>query len=122
MIEMTESEWANKYGLLPNHITNDGNSFETYGEELEYVASKDEKYIWTEMDGDEGVYIVNGYFLVNRIQYYVCELPWENNESIVITVCKYIDCDCSELSEYGDPTTDCEQCWGEGVYTEWSMD
>jgi hypothetical protein len=121
MNEITESEWAKKYQLITNHLTNDGYSYETYGEELEYVMLQDTNHIWTELDGDEGVYIVAGYHYANRIQYYISVVPWESDD-IFVTVCKYIDCDCSELSEYGDPTTDCEQCWGEGVYTEWSMD
>jgi hypothetical protein len=121
MIEMKEKEWAEKYQLITNHLTNDGYSYETYGEELEYVMLQDTNHIWTELDGDEGVYIVAGYHYANRIQYYISVVPWESDD-IFVTVCKYIDCDCSELSEYGDPTTDCEQCWGEGVYTEWSMD
>jgi hypothetical protein len=121
MIEMKEKEWAEKYQLITNHLTNDGYSYETYGEELEYVMLQDTNHIWTELDGDEGVYIVAGYHYANRIQYYISVVPWESDD-IFVTVCKYTDCDCSELSEYGDPTTDCEQCWGEGVYTEWSMD
>jgi hypothetical protein len=121
MIEMKEKEWAEKYQLITNHFTNDGYSYETYGEELEYVMLQDTNHIWTELDGDEGVYIVAGYHYANRIQYYISVVPWESDD-IFVTVCKYTDCDCSELSEYGDPTTDCEQCWGEGVYTEWSMD
>ena len=120
MIEMTESEWSTKYRPIKNHLVKDDTtSFETYGEELDFVASKDEQYIWTEMDGDEGVYIVNGYFLVNRIQYYVCELPWENNESIIITVCKFVTCEC--VDEDGEGKQDCQTCYGDGTYTEWSM-
>ena len=38
MIEMTESEWANKYQPKPNCFTNDGYAYETYGHELEYVC------------------------------------------------------------------------------------
>ena len=117
MIEMTESEWANKYGLLPNHITNDGNSFETYGEELAYVCQQPNSTVWTEMDGDNGVYIVSGYHLANRIQYYITELPWSDDDDIIIPVCQFVECEC--MDEDGEGKEDCETCYGDGTYTEW---
>lgn len=120
MIEMTESDWANKYGLLPNHITNDGNAFETYGEELEHILNQDDHNVWTELDGDEGVYIVNGYSRVNRIQYYITELPWVDGEDTMITICKFVECEC--MDDEGEGKQDCETCGGDGTYTEWSMD
>lgn len=117
MTEMTESDWANKYGLLPNHITNDGNSYETYGDELEHILNQDDHNVWTEVDGDGGVYIVNGYSRVNRIQYYITELPWVDGEDITIPICQFVDCECSD--EDGEGKQDCETCYGDGTYTEW---
>jgi hypothetical protein len=123
MNEITESEWSAKYRPIKNKfVKDDTTSFETYGEELDFVCQQPNSTVWTEMEGDEGVYIVAGYHLANRLNYYVTEIPWTDGEDPFVTICKYVDCDCSELSEHGDPTTDCEQCWGEGVYTEWSMD
>lgn len=74
--------WEAKYKPLKNHITNDGNDkFETYGEELDFVRSvydTDPRRVWTLVDGDDGnLYIVDGYHLVNRINYFVTEVPFE---------------------------------------------
>ena len=72
------------------------------------------------MDGDNGVYIVNGYHYVNRIQYYITEVPWQPDDDICITLCEYVVCDCYDVNdEEAEPSTDCERCWGEGIYTEW---
>ena len=121
MNNITYEEWASKYRLMPNHVTNHSGSYsyETYGEELEYILLQDDKHVWTELDGDNGVYIVNGYHLVNRINYYLTNVPWQEDDDICITICEYVVCDCynEELDE--EPTTDCEQCWGEGIYTDW---
>lgn len=73
--------WEEKYKPIKNHIDNDGfwenDKFETYGEELDFVRSQDPKCIWTLVDGEGGLYITNGYHLVNRINYFVTELPFE---------------------------------------------
>jgi hypothetical protein len=74
--------WEEKYQPLKNHIDNDGfwenDKFETYGEELDFVRAQDPRYVWTLVDGDDGnLYIVNGYHLVNRLNYFVTNLPFE---------------------------------------------
>ena len=75
--------WEEKYQPLKNHIDKgngifENDKFETYGEELDFVRAQDPSYIWTLVDGDDGnLYIVNGYHLVNRINYFVTNLPFE---------------------------------------------
>jgi len=118
MNDMTNEQWEAIYKPITNPITNDGLSFETYGDELEYVRSHDEHNVWTEMDGDNGVYIVNGYHIVNRIQYYVTDVAWRDEDNICITVCEYVTCSCyNEDTAEGDPN--CDECYGDGNVTVW---
>ena len=71
--------WDAKYKPVTNHF--DGtDKFETYGEELDFVRAQDPRCIWTLVDGDDGnLYIVDGYHLVNRINYFITEVPFEGN-------------------------------------------
>jgi hypothetical protein len=71
--------WEDKYQPIKNHIASekgeDDDKFETFGRELEYVlsiANSEPNRVWTLVDGDDGnMYIVNGYHLVNRINYFI---------------------------------------------------
>lgn len=72
--------WDEKYKPIQNHF--DGSDkFETYGEELDFVlsiANTEPRRVWTLVDGDDGnLYIVDGYHLVNRVNYFVTEKPLE---------------------------------------------
>ena len=110
-------EWFDTFKPIPNHITGDCDtscSFETYGDELHYVLQQDDKHIWTEMDGDQGVSIVSGYHLVNRIQYYITVKPWDDFIEIPVSIDK--ECDC--MSE-GEGIIDCDECRGNGYITIW---
>tara|TARA_R110000868_G_scaffold286242_2_gene546685 strand:- start:930 stop:1277 length:348 start_codon:yes stop_codon:yes gene_type:complete len=85
--EQELTDWEDKYQPIKNHFSQkqEGefveDKFETYGEELDYVRSvydKDPRRVWTLVDGDDGnLYIVDGYHLVNRINYFVTEVPFE---------------------------------------------
>lgn len=116
--ELTWEEWCDKYKPIKNHIVSndDTTSFETYGDEVLFVCEQPNSTVWTEMDGDEGVYIVAGYHLVNRICYYITEIPWTDED--YVTVAKFVTCPCyNEDSDTTDP--DCQECFGDGTYTDW---
>lgn len=112
---MTYDYWQNTYKPIKNKISkyasDDLLHFETYGEEVEFVQKADNKYIWTEVDGDSGTYIVAGYHFVNRLHYYITENPWEDEWTEIPTWC-YRQCDCAEdeaNEDYGyDPL--CDEC------------
>lgn len=74
-------EWYEKYKPIKNHYKeNDlwvNDMFETYGEELDFVRAQDQRHIWTLVDGEGGLYITNGYHLINRVNYFVTEVPFE---------------------------------------------
>lgn len=115
MYRLPYDEWFDKYQPIINEIAGDEQyQFETYGDELQYVLQQDDKHIWTEMDGDQGVSIVSGYHLVNRIQYYITVKPWTEDTEIPVSIDK--ECDC--MSE-GEGIIDCDECRGNGYITIW---
>lgn len=114
MSRLTYDEWEAKYLPMTNSLTNEGNAYETYGDELDYVTQQDDRFVWTELDGEDGVYIVSGYHYVNRIQYYITNVPWTEDTSI--PVCLFKDCECQDEGE-GNP--DCQECDGDGTITVW---
>lgn len=79
--------WEAKYKPIKNQYAQkqEGefveDKFETYGNDLDFVRSVndvDPKKVWTLVDGDDGnLYIVDGYHLVNRVNYFVTEVPFE---------------------------------------------
>ena len=80
---MIYEEWEEKYKPITNPLTKDTQIFETYGEEYEFIKKTDPMKIWTLVDGDIGTFIVDGWHYVNRIGYFVTEVP-HNNESIEV--------------------------------------
>ena len=100
-IEVDFDEWFDTYKPIPNNIdTNasfNGHMFETYGDEVEFVKKVNPDYIWTYGDGDSGgTYIWNGWSIVNRIGYFITELPCPENTIIQIMV--------------GEPDLTCDFC------------
>jgi hypothetical protein len=108
-IEMSFEEWVEAYKPIYNHIdknasfqdeSGNGLMFETYGDEVEFVKSQSPDKIWMYGDGDDGgSYIWNGWHIVNRIGYFVTEVPCPPDTTIQIQV--------------GDSPEECEKC---GVY------
>lgn len=113
---MTYDYWVDNFKPIKNSLVKyDQLHFETYGDEVEFVAKQDPNTIWTEVDGDSGTYIVSGFHYVNRISYYVTEVPWTDEYTEVPTWI-YRECDCVErvqdgILEYSDGyDPDCEEC------------
>jgi hypothetical protein len=99
-IEMTMEEWEATYKPIKNHIVENasfqdesgqGIMFETYGEEYTFVNSQqDPACIWTYGDGDDGgSYIWNGWHFINRLGYFVTEIPCPADVEIQIKVSSY---------------------------------
>ena len=90
-IEMTEEEWFNTYKPIKNTLATDssfdGHMFETYGDEVEFVKTQSPDKIWMLGDGDDGgMYIWSGWGFVNRIGYFVTEVPFPDNTTLQIQV------------------------------------
>lgn len=95
-IEQTFESWLEEFKPIKNHLDEnasfedeDGNGimFETYGDEVAFVKKQDPRCIWTYGDGDDGGgYIWNGWHVVNRIGYFITEVPCPENTTIQIQV------------------------------------
>ena len=107
-IELTEEDWFKTYKPIKNNLVMDssfdGHMFETYGEEVEFVKAQDENRIWMLGDGDDGgMYIWSGWGFVNRIGYFVTEVPFPDNTTIQIQVgIPWYYCEACD-SEWEDP-------------------
>lgn len=90
-IEMSFDEWCDKYKPIKNQFDEnasfDGCMFETYGDEVEFVKQAGNGHIWMYGDGDDGgSYIWNGWGFVNRIGYFVTEIPFTPDCTIQVQV------------------------------------
>jgi hypothetical protein len=104
-IEMDHDEWFDTYKPIPNHIDKNasfsdgehGYMFETYGDEVEFVKKADPAHIWMYGSGDDGgTYIWSGWGFVNRLGYFITEVPCPPDTTIQIMV--------------GEPDLTCELC------------
>ena len=120
-LEMSFEDWVKQYKPIYNHIdknasfqdeSDNGLMFETYGDEVEFVKSQSPENIWTYGDGDDGGgYIWNGWHLVNRIGYFVTEVPCPPDTTIQIQVDESaIECDTCGVFIYNEEDDhDCEE-------------
>ena len=90
---ITWNEWEDTYKPIRNPLNKEvgfwGCMFETFGEDYDELITHPTDRVWTLVDNDPNsnyVEIENGYHLVNRLGYFVTEVPWEgdvlvNNDS-----------------------------------------
>jgi hypothetical protein len=97
-IEMDFDEWCDTYKPVINHIDpnasfdngDGGVMFETYGDEYEFVKNSKPDHIWTYGDGDDGgSYVWNGWSFINRIGYFITEVPCPADTTIQVKVSSY---------------------------------
>lgn len=94
--EMTMEEWEATYKPIPNNIdknasfqndSGQGIMFETYGAEYEFVKKANPLHVWTYGDGDDGgSYIWNGFHFINRLGYFITEVPAPTEEECIIQI------------------------------------
>lgn len=107
-------QWAEKYKPVGPE---DSQMFETYGADLQTVLGTHHRYIWTWMQGDHSDIICAGYHLVNRLGYYITEVPWTNEDDYCVVSIE-VECECYDTNiEEGKP--DCQQCEGYGLVTKY---
>jgi len=89
---MTIEQWESKYKPIVNPNADDecsADRFETYGKDLEFVQNvvkTSPKKVWTLEDIDGRLIICAGYHLFNRINYFITEVEWED-ENIEVQYC-----------------------------------
>jgi hypothetical protein len=93
-IELDYEEFVATYKPITNHIDKnasfDGLMFETYGDEYAFVKESLPEYIWTYGDGDDGgSYIWSGWSFINRLGYFITEVPCPADTDIQIKVSSY---------------------------------
>ena len=93
-VELDYDEWVATYKPIPNNIVEnasfDGMMFETYGAEYDFVKKADPNHIWMYGDGDDGgSFIWSGWGFVNRLGYFITEVPFPADTDIQIKVSSY---------------------------------
>lgn len=81
-IRTSFEDFADKYKPVPNLMADqNGHSymFETYGEELEQVKAQPIQNIWTLVDTADAFLIVSGWRIVNRLGYFITEVPYDED-------------------------------------------
>jgi hypothetical protein len=133
-VSLTPTEWHEQFKPIYNPISlakyqdSKDINFETYGEDLEFVKDNVEKnLVWTFSDGDLCSFISNGYHYVNRINYYVCSVPYDEDTIYEVITSTEEECECYSEDEevlkerkdnWGDP--DCDKCEGYGYVTNYN--
>jgi hypothetical protein len=123
---LTWKEFEEQFKPIKNHFSSDPDQqmFETYGEEVEFVISKvEENKVWTWADGDYCSYVSNGYHYVNRIGYYVCEVPYDEDTEYEIITSTEEECECYDENAYDDGgfgNPNCQECEGYGRITKYA--
>jgi hypothetical protein len=89
MTDISVIEWVKRFKPVRNPSSSDpgfwGHMFETFGADLEYMKStvSDDRHLWTMVDGEgRSLYLFNGVHWVNRLGYFVTEVPWEGEVNI----------------------------------------
>lgn len=115
-VSLTWQEFEEQFKPIPNHFhENDPYlHFETYGEEDEFVRTFiDQKRVWTYTDIGNGSVVCEGYHWVNRLGYFITEIPWEDDTSYEVDL--HMDtCEkCGDVIEIA-----CQEDDGEWTCTE----
>lgn len=86
VIQADEEWWSDNYRPIINP-KNGTYLFEEFGEDLDFLNKMaQENRVWTWVQENGMTVIMNGFHYLNRLGYYVTEVPWDNEQDIIITV------------------------------------
>src|SRR4051812_14157929 len=81
---LTWEQFVEQYKPVTNEIDNNASKdnlmFETFGNELEFVNAADEHYVWTIVHDGQTEEIYPGRRFVNRLGYFITEIPWKDED------------------------------------------
>ena len=89
---LSEEKFIELYRPLPNELDDNasfdfgdgGCLYETYGAELEHIKLQSKSFVWTIIEGENSLVIMNGVYLVNRLGYLITAEPWQDDIHIEI--------------------------------------
>lgn len=88
---MNYDEWVDTLKPIKNHIDENasfgGTMFETFGDEVVHVREVldiDEGRVWTLLNCDGSLYVSAGYSFVNRVGYFITEVPTTDPDLCVL--------------------------------------
>ena len=85
---LTEDEFESKFTMVKNHLNEDapldGCLFETYGEEVKYIASlAGTNTVWTYLENE---CFITGVHFVNRLYYFVTTEPYTQEYEVKLNL------------------------------------
>ena len=90
LTHLSYDAWVSRYRPVKNMIdpnaAYDGCMFETFGNEVKFVQTIEAQRIWTLLDCDGKLLIVEGFHYVNRLGYFVTELPAPIDHNFSVSV------------------------------------
>jgi hypothetical protein len=121
-MELTYEQWVDTYKPILNEH-GDPRTFETYGSDLDLVNEVLPTKVWTWVDGGDYSGISAGWHFVNRMAYYICQVPFED-DSLYVDVYEPDECEKSghsyqKVERYDGKEYDvCEYCGEDKEYLE----
>lgn len=78
-------DWVKKYKPIPHPDSKDGFIYyETFGDDYELIKKANRNNVWTLVQADEDLVIINHFAWVNRINYLITEVPYNPDEQIEV--------------------------------------
>ena len=81
---ITYQDWIDTYNIKKNEHGEIIATFDTHGQDWDYVKLLDPVNVWTFFDENGKGVITNGIGWINRLEYYTSETPWKEGEVIEV--------------------------------------
>jgi len=86
-MQIKYNDWVKKYKPIPHPNSSTGFIYyETYGDDYELIKKASHNNVWTLVQADEDLVIINHLAWVNRVNYVITEVPYNPDEEIEVIV------------------------------------